>query len=126
MTDLEDEAPAGKEERDRFSSILYGLIAEYQNLATVIAGNDRVPADIRRAVTAHATGVMNELPGQLRKAVAASNPPACLHRCGRGPAHECTGGGEHSLTIVRPGGSEYRIRVCRGCYNAEAAKTAAA
>lgn len=52
--------------------------------------------------------------------------PNCLHLCSRCPAHECSGVGEHSLTIVHPGGSEYRIRVCRGCYEAEVAKTAAA
>lgn len=99
--------------------------------------SDRLEALVENAIsrTLAGTGLWVPLSVRHRAAQAAvvvvrewgeSAPPACLHLCGHTPAHECTGAGEHSLTIVRPGGSEYRIRVCWGCYDAEAAKTAAA
>jgi len=57
---------------NQISDVLHGLVADYQNLATIIAGNERVPADLRTAVTQHVASVLSQLPQQLREALAAA------------------------------------------------------
>lgn len=67
-TGLVAPTPGHALEVDHFSGILHGLIGEYQNLATVVSGNELVPADLRNAVAQHVAAVLGELPQQLREA----------------------------------------------------------